>query len=112
MVYATLSPFIFQHYFHLSPISYSWVVFITASGGIVWKVMSPFLIRKYNSQNTSFVGVILLTFSGVLVLLLNDSGFLTVMSTTICAFMAVLATLFILPFASSKAFGIFTENRG
>ena len=112
MVYATVSPFIFQNHFNVTPITYGWIVLITASGGVIGKVLSPILIRKYNSLNTLFVGVILLTFSGVLVFFINLCGYINIVTITICAFIAILSAPFILPFAASKALGLFNENRG
>lgn len=112
MVYATLSSFIFQRYFNLDPTTYGWIVFITSSGGIIGKIASPILIKKITSINTLTIGVVLLAFSGVLILATSILRHISILELILFTFIAILCAPFLLPFSASKALSPFDENRG
>ena len=112
MIYATTSSFIFQNYFHIAPIEYGWIVFITALGGILGKVISPYYIKKRGSRNLLLTGTLLLSFSGISIFVFIILGCVSIFTITASVFFAMLCAPFILPYAASKALSQFHKSRG
>ena len=112
MIYATISPFIFQIHFNTTAIKYGHIVFLTAIGGVLGKLLSPVLIRRLSSRNTLFIGLIILIISGIMTYLFIKYNFANITTISLCAFIAMICPPFILPHAASKVLSKFHINRG
>src|SRR3990167_4118955 len=112
MVYSTLSPFIFQIQFHLSPVVYGWLTAIAGLGGFVGKFINTKSIQKIGSQKTLFVGFIFLLGSGVWLLFFILLKHINLSLIMIPVFFTIFAQAFITPNSASKALSPFHDKRG
>src|SRR3990167_9537589 len=112
MVYSTLSPFIFQIQFHLSPVFYGWLTAIAGLGGLVGKFINTKSIQKIGSQKTLFVGFIFLLGSGVWLLFFILLKHINIPLIIIPVFFTIFAQAFITPNSASKALSPFHDKRG
>lgn len=112
MVYSTLSPFIFQIQFHLSPVFYGWLTAIAGLGGLVGKFINTKSIQIIGSQKTLFVGFIFLLGSGVWLLFFIALKQINIPLIMTPVFFTVFAQGFITPNSGSKALSPFHDKRG
>lgn len=112
MVYSTLSPFIFQIQFHLSPVAYGWITAIAGLGGLIGKFISTRFIRKIGSQKTLFMGFVFLLSSGIWLLFFILLKHVNIPLIMIPAFFTIFAQAFITPNSASKALSPFHDKRG
>jgi Bcr/CflA subfamily drug resistance transporter len=112
MVYSTLSPFIFQIQFHLSPVFYGWLTAIAGLGGLVGKFINTKSIQKIGSQKTLFVGFIFLLGSGLWLLFFIALKHINIPLIMIPVFFTIFAQGFITPNSGSKALSPFHDKRG
>src|SRR3990167_8698880 len=68
MIYATLSSFIFQIQFHLSPVDYGWLTAIAGIAGFAGRIVNTMLIKSVGSQKTLLTGFFFLIFAGIFLL--------------------------------------------
>lgn len=57
MVYATLSPFILQHHYHLSPVHYGWALGFVGLFGMFGKLILPWSIHRYKASVNVIFGL-------------------------------------------------------
>lgn len=112
MTYATISSFIFQIQFKVSPIVYGWLTAIAGAGGFIGKMINPVSIKKISSQKTMFIGLCILTLAGVWLMF-----FISIRSINLTLIMfAVFATnfsqAFITPNSAAIALSPFHDKRG
>ena len=112
MVYSTLSPFIFQIQFHLSPVFYGWLTAIAGLGGLVGKFINTKSIQKIGSQKTLFIGFIFLLGSGIWLLFFILLKHINIPLIMIPVFFTIFAQAFITPNSASKALSPFHDKRG
>jgi DHA1 family 2-module integral membrane pump EmrD-like MFS transporter len=112
MAYATISPFIFQIQFHLSPVTYGWLTAIAGVGGFVGKFVTPLSLRTVGSQQTLRIGLVLLFLSGMWMLFFILLKAINIPLIMIAVFFTIFSQSFITPIATSLALSPFHEKRG
>lgn len=65
IAYATLSPFIFQWQYHVSPIHYGWLTMAAATGMLLGRFFNGKLIQRFGNLNTLKLGLAGFIFSGI-----------------------------------------------
>lgn len=112
MVYATLSSFIFQIQFHLTPVMYGWLTAIAGVANFIGRIFNTMCIKRMGSQKTLLTGFFLLIFAGILLItfiLIKEVGILIIM---ISVFFTMFSQSFITSNCSSKALSPFHDKRG
>ena len=112
MAYATISPFMFQIQFNLSPIAYGWLTAIAGAGGFVGKFIMPFALRQFGSEKTLYSGLILLSLAGLWMLFFVLLNIINVPLIMIAVFFTIFSQSFIFPITSSLALSPFHDKRG
>lgn len=112
MVYATISPFVFQIDFHMTPIAYGWVTAVVALGGIVGKFVGPTAIRRIGSLHTLLVGLWLLVVAGLWISLFVLLRMINVPLIMIAVFATIFSQSFIMPNTMSRALSPHHDKRG
>ena len=64
-VFATLSPFILQNQFHLTPIVYGWVMLVISIGSLMGRFLNPMLLHRFQINKTVLIGFFILTIAGL-----------------------------------------------
>ncbi|MDF1761171.1 MAG: multidrug effflux MFS transporter [Coxiellaceae bacterium] len=65
IAFATLSPFIFQLHYHLSPVVYGWLTTSASIGIILGRFFNGRLIKRYGNLHTMRMGLFLLLAAGI-----------------------------------------------
>lgn len=112
MVYATVSPFILQHQFHLSPVAFGWITGVVGLGNFIGKLANSILIRQIGSARTINIGLILMLLSGLWLAFFQFIGQLSVAILTVAVFNVMLCQTFISMSATSFALSPFHDKRG
>jgi Bcr/CflA subfamily drug resistance transporter len=112
MVYATLSSFIFQIQFHLSPVDYGWLTAIAGVAGFIGRFVNTVLIQKIGGQKTLFTGFIFLIAAGIWLLLFILIHEISILIIMFSVFLTMFSQSFITSNCSSKALSPFYDKRG
>ncbi len=112
MVFATLSAFIFQNQFHLSPITYGWLITVVGIGAFLGKLICPFLIARIGSHQTLGAGLSILFLAAIALIVLVAIQQVTVFFITLIAFVCLVSQSLIIPNALALALSAFPEKRG
>lgn len=112
MVYATVSPFILQHQFQLSPVAFGWITGVVGLGNFVGKLANSILIRQIGSGRTMNIGLVLMVLSGVWLIAFQALGISSVGILLAAVFNVMLCQTFISMSATSFALSPFHDKRG
>ncbi|OGT30390.1 MAG: hypothetical protein A3E87_01520 [Gammaproteobacteria bacterium RIFCSPHIGHO2_12_FULL_35_23] len=112
IVYATASSFIFQTEFHLSPVAYGWLGVIVGVAGMLGKFMGATMIRFFGMNRTLSIGFIFPLIGGLLLLVIQFLGALSVSHVMVGIFIAILGQFFILPNTLAGAMQSFPTMKG
>lgn len=112
MAYATISPFVFQIQYHLSPVAYGWVTALAATGSIVGKIAGPISIRRLGSHRTIVIGLSLVLLSGISMLLLAATHLDMIPLIILSVFITIFCISFMGPILTAYALTPFTRIRG
>lgn len=112
IIYTTLSPFIFQNQFHLSPIKFGWLTGIVGAAAILGKLISPFFILRLKNYNALILGLSLLFSSGVFLFLFNWTHIISIPVVLIGVSVAIFGLIFIGSITMAMALSPFHNKRG
>lgn len=112
MAYATISPFVFQIQYHLTPVVYGWVTAIAATGSIVGKIVGPISIRRLGSQRTIVIGLSLVLLSGIWMVFLVKAGLDIIPLIVMSVFITIFCISFMGPIFTAYALSPFEKIRG
>ncbi len=112
MVYATLSSFIFQIQFHLTPVAYGWLTAIAGIAGFIGRFINTVLIKKIGGQNTLLTGFGFLIFAGIWLLFFILMKEVSIVVIMISVFFTMFSQSFITSNCTSKALSPFHDKRG
>lgn len=112
MAYATISSFIFQIQFNLTPVTYGWLTAIAGAGGFIGRFVTPIFLRQFGSQKTLFTGLTLLFLAGVWMLFFILFKSINISMILIAVFFTIFSQSFINPIVTSLALSPFHEKRG
>lgn len=112
MVYATISSFIFQIQFHLSPVVYGWLTAVAGIAGFIGRIMNTQFIQRLGSQKTLYSGFLFLIFAGVWMLFFILIHEVTIISIMISVFFTMFSQSFVTSNCSAKALTPFDDKRG
>jgi DHA1 family 2-module integral membrane pump EmrD-like MFS transporter len=112
MIYATLSAFIFQIQFHMTPVLYGWLTAIAGVAGFIGRIVNTELIKKMGGQKTLLTGFFCLVFAGLWLLFFILIEAVTVPVIMIAVFMTMFSQCFVTSNCSSKALSPFHSKRG
>ena len=110
--YNTISSYVFQKQFFLSPVTFGWVTAITAVGSILGRVIGPHFIKKISGVRTQNVGLWLVLLSGILLLWFIERSAVSVSFILIAVIVMRLGQALIMPMTSSRALSSFHDRRG
>ncbi len=112
IAYVTISPFLLQLEFHMTPILYGWVTALVGVAGIVGKLMGATAIKRIGSLHTLLSGLFLLCFAGLWIALFASLYVVNVPLIMIAVFVSIVGQTFILPSAISYALSPHFDKRG
>lgn len=112
MAYSTISAFIFQVQFHLSPVEYGWITGIAGAGGLVGRFFNPFFIKWIGSAKTLIAGLILVTFAGAIILLFKFADVMLIPIIVFAVFLTLTSQIMISSNSTSRAMSPFHDKRG
>jgi Bcr/CflA subfamily drug resistance transporter len=112
MAYATISSYVFQIEFHLSPIAYGWVTGLAGMGGLAGRLLNPFFIKHLGSRKTLILGLNILTFSGLWILFFILIHLISVPLIMLAVFLTLACQIMIGANATSRAMSPFHDKRG
>jgi DHA1 family 2-module integral membrane pump EmrD-like MFS transporter len=112
MIYATLSSFIFQIQFHLTPVAYGWLTAVAGVAGFFGRIMNTILIKSIGGQRTLLTGFVFLIFAGVWLLLFIVTKNVTILAIMVSVFFTMFSQSFVTSNCTSKALSPFHDKRG
>ena len=112
MIYATLSPFIFQIELNVSALDYGHLTFLIGLFSVISKIITPSLINRLEMRKTCLLGFCILSISGIFLCsaVIIDKVSVTTMTTGIG--IAYLSGSMILSTIMATALSIFPKNKG
>lgn len=112
MVYATLSSFIFQNSFHLTPIEYGWVTMLVGVSSIVGKFCTPIILRVMGAIKGLALGLWCFLMAGIWIAGLQLIHLSSVSNVMIGVVIVMFALSLIMPIVMSFALSPFHDKRG
>lgn len=112
MAYATISPFVFQMQYHLSPVIYGWVTALAATGSVVGKIAAPISIKRLGSDRTVVIGLSMVLLAGLWLLFLVEAGFANIPLIILSVFITIFSISFVGPIFTAYALTPFDKIRG
>lgn len=112
MIYATLSSFIFQMQFHLSPVVYGWLTAIAGVAGFMGRFVNTILIQRIGGQKTLLTGFLFLVAAGLFLLFFIAIHSVDILMIMFSVFLTMFSQSFITSNCSSKALSPFHDKRG
>lgn len=112
MAYATISPFVFQIQFHVSPVDYGWLTAFAGAGGFIGRFVNPTMVKKLGSHQTLFSGLLMLLIPGIWILAFNFFDAISVSLIIVAVFTTLFGQSCIVPNATSFALSEFYDKRG
>lgn len=112
IVYATLSSFIFQDQYHVSPVVYGWIAAMTATSSVFGKLVAPSILKRVGILNGLLIGILLILTAGLFLLLCIFAGALSIVTIILGVFIAIFGLPFIMSTAMPLALSSFHKNRG
>lgn len=112
MVYVMLSPFILQIQYQLSPIIYGWLIGVIGVVSLLSKMIMPIISRRFGADRTIEWGLVLLTTSGVFIVLINYLEMMNIACIIVAVSIAIFGILFVMPLILSKILIPFHKKRG
>ena len=112
IVYVAMSSFIFQHEFHVTPITFGWLTAIVGLASILGKLISPFFIYQLKRYKSLILGLILLLFSGVLLFMFILYGYNNKYFVIVSASLTMFGIVLIGSITMSMALSPFHDRRG
>lgn len=110
--YNTISSYIFQKQYLLTPVSFGWITALTVIGSVLGKIFAPFSIKRLKGIRTMHLGLSLLALSGVLLLLFVETNIISVFLIVLGVIVMRFAQSIIMPITSSRALSAFHDRRG
>jgi Bcr/CflA subfamily drug resistance transporter len=112
MIYVTISPFLFQHGMHLSPIAFGWLAPFTAIAYILGTMLNARLLNYFSSQRLLYCSSYLFLVAGLIMLVLALLGFFNIWVIILPLMLAIMATGFVFTNAFAGAFEPFPHAAG
>ncbi|MDO8954092.1 MAG: multidrug effflux MFS transporter [Gammaproteobacteria bacterium] len=112
MAYATISSFIFQIQFQMSPVAYGWVTGLASIGGIVGRLANPYFIKHIGSAKTLIMGLVLVSFAGAWMISFIVLGLIDVPLIMFAVFLTLFSQIMISSNSTSRALSPFHDKRG
>lgn len=112
ITYATLSPFIFQLHYHLSPVTYGWITTSVALGMVLGRFVNGLLSKRYDRLKTLSIGMGFLLLAGVWITFFKLIGFINIPIILVGVFFALFSQAFISVSAMQIALMPHHDKRG
>lgn len=112
MVYASLSPFIFQGQFHLDPVFYGWIAGILGVGAFAGRSIAALMIKQFGRINQMKVCASLFLLVSILFLIFKFSALVGVVLLIVVMLFVTLAETGMNPIFSTYALHRFPTEKG
>lgn len=112
MSYVTLSSFILQEQYHLSPIVYGWLTGLVGMGSLIGKFICPSIIKRRGISPTSMLGLWLMFGAGLWILGFYWLDSLNVSMIMVAVFASSMSMSLIIPGMMALAVGQHKDKRG
>ncbi|OGO91453.1 MAG: hypothetical protein A3F10_02210 [Coxiella sp. RIFCSPHIGHO2_12_FULL_42_15] len=112
IIYATVSSFIFQTQYHLSPVFYGWITTMMGAGNLIGKIANSLSIRMIGSNKTMLIGLFILLIAGVWLSIFIALHSVTMTIIIVAVFATMFCQTFITISATSYAVTPFYNKRG
>ncbi len=112
IIYITLSSFIFQDQFKVSPITFGWLTAVIGTASVLTKVISPFFIIKSKNDKVMRCGIAFLWISGITLIVPSLLDCMSIPVVLVGASIAMAALILIGNTAMSMALSPFHDKRG
>lgn len=110
--YLTVTPFLFQHTYHLSPQAFSYLSLLIAMGFLVGASVNAILLNRIDVKRLLTFAIYLLLLASIAMLYLGLSGFANVWVVVIPMMLYVMATCMVLANAFTLAFAELADMAG
>ena len=110
--YLTITPFLYQHVFQLSPKQFSYLSFIIAMGFLIGACINVYIIKYINIYPLLILSLYLALFSAIMMMLLKLLGFSNVLVVIVPMAIYVMATSIALANAFTLAFEPLANKAG
>ncbi len=104
IIYTTITPFLYQHALHISPIQFGWLTTVVAFSIAIGNFLNSNLVAKQGIDNMIRYGICIMSFSLVVMLIFGLVGILNIWVIAIPTFFAIIGTGFISANVAAKAF--------
>lgn len=111
-VFSTISSFLFQMQYGLTPVSYGWVMAFIGFGGVVGRLINPLLIRWTTGLTTMGVGLYILLSGAILLLVVSWFVPQSVHLIVLSIFLVLISRPLILPGTTTRALSPHHDKRG
>ena len=95
IIYATISPFIFQVNYHLSPIIYGWITMGVSVGVLLGRLFNGFLVKKLGNLGVLSFGIHLIILPGLFIVLIKLFHEEWMFVVLLCIFLALSGQAFL-----------------
>ena len=112
MIYATLSPFIFQVGFHLSPVVYGWIISALSISSLISRFLVSPMIRKFGRPRHLEHCVFAFLLTSLLFTVFDFTGMLVLISFIALSAMSIFCRTAVASVFSSYAMDVFPSKRG
>ncbi len=112
VMYMSISPFVMQQNFGVSPIVYGWSTAVVSVALLISRSLLPWLIFKYGMMSVMRLGLLILLFCGSLLYILSASDSLSVFSFLASISCVFFSYTFIVLCASAISMTPFSDMRG
>lgn len=112
VIYAAVSPFILQNYYHLTPVQFGWSMSVIVLMAVVSRGLNLILLRKLSLDQAIRLGQGIMLFGSLLMLLLSLLGVYHIAALIIPAMMIILGASAVPPNVMVSVFTPFRHIRG
>lgn len=112
IIYITITPFLYQHVLHLTPVLFSWVTALIAIGIAAGCIVNSKLTEKVGATRLIKIGVIIMVIGILMMLIFALMNIINLYVILLPMLIATLSIGFIVPNTTSRAMGPFNKSAG
>ena len=106
--FVTKSAFIIQNEYGIKPVLYGWLMSLTAIGGLISRGLGPYFLKKIGGRDVLFYSILILIFSGAILLFLYYIHWLNLISLLFFSWVYCVCARISYAFINGFSLGIFS----
>ncbi len=112
IIYITITPFLYQHILHLSPVTFGWVTALIAIGVAAGNIFNSKFVKKIGRTRMIIAGIIIMFFGVILMLIFALMSIVNLYVILLPMLVITTSIGFIGPNVASRAMGPFQKLAG